>query len=107
LAHSHKSLTQKTNEPEKLHYETQNDNRDRSRGNKEGTTKIQPSHLEERGEEWLEQLGAIREGEQKLNATTTEEEMEIQQQRNQIHKVKEKIESTYYQATQIEIDKRP
>ena len=33
--------------------------------------------------------------------------MEIHQQRNQIRKLKEKIESTYYQVTQIEIDKRP
>ena len=39
-------------------------------------------------------------------AFTTEEEMEIRQQRNQIHKLKEKIESTYYRVTQIEIDKR-
>jgi hypothetical protein len=40
-------------------------------------------------------------------ATTTEEEMEIHEQRNQIYKLKEKIESTYYQVIQIEIDKRP
>jgi len=33
--------------------------------------------------------------------------MEIHQQRNQIYKLKEKIESTYYHVTQIEIDKRP
>ena len=33
--------------------------------------------------------------------------MEIQQQRNQNRKLKERIESAYYQATQIEIDKRP
>jgi hypothetical protein len=39
--------------------------------------------------------------------TTTEEETEIQQQRNQIYKVKEKIESMYYRVTQIEIDNRP
>jgi hypothetical protein len=68
--------------------------------------KSQPSHLEER--EQLEQLGTIGEDEQKLNATTTtEEEVEIHQQRNQIHKLKEKIESTYYQIIQIEIDKQP
>jgi len=68
----------------------------------------QRSHLEEREEEELEYWGTIRDGEQKLGATsTTEEEMEICQQRNLIHKLKEKIESTYYQVTQIEIDKRP
>ena len=67
----------------------------------------QRSHLEER-EEHLEHSGTIREGEQKPDAaSTTEEETEIHQQRNQIHKLKEKIESAYYQVTQIEIDKRP
>jgi hypothetical protein len=39
--------------------------------------------------------------EQKQNsAPTTEEEMENHQQRNDINKLKEKIESTYYQGTQ-------
>jgi hypothetical protein len=33
--------------------------------------------------------------------------MGVHQQRSDICKSKEKIESTYYQATQIEIDKRP
>jgi hypothetical protein len=33
--------------------------------------------------------------------------MEIHQQRSAIYKLKEKIESTYYQVTQTEIDKRP
>jgi hypothetical protein len=33
--------------------------------------------------------------------------METHQQRTVICKLKEKIESTYYQVTQIEIDKRP
>ena len=90
---------QETNEPEKLCCETQKDNRDRSRGNKE-LQKSQPSHPEERGEEQLEKLGTIREGEQKLNAATTiEEETVIQQQMNQIHKVKEESESMYYQVT--------
>jgi len=36
-----------------------------------------------------------------------QKETETHQQRNQIYKLKEKIESTYYQVTQIEIDKRP
>jgi len=63
----------------------------------------QRSHLEEREEEELEHSGTIRDGEQKADAaSTTEEETEIHQQR----KLK-KIESTYYQVTQIEIDKRP
>ena len=67
----------------------------------------QRSHLEER-EEQLEHSGTIRDGEQKPDAaSTTEEETKIHQQRNQIHKLKEKTESTYYQGTQIEIDKRP
>ena len=67
----------------------------------------QRSHLEEREEEKLELSGTIRDGEQKPNAAfTTEEETEIHQQRNQIHKLKEKIESAYYQVTQIEIGKR-
>jgi len=66
----------------------------------------QRSHLEEREEEQLQHLGTIRDSEQKPDAaSTTEEETEIYQQRNQIHKLKEKIESTY-QVTQIEIDKR-
>jgi len=63
------------------------------------------SHLEEREEEGLEHSGTIRDGEQKpVAASTTEEEAETHQQRNQIHKLKEKIEITYYQVTQIEID---
>ena len=33
--------------------------------------------------------------------------MEIHQQRDQTYKLKEKIESTYYQVTQIAIDNRP
>jgi len=52
----------------------------------------QRNHLEEREEEKLEHSGTIRDGEQKLNAASaTEEETEIHQQRNQIHKLKEKI----------------
>jgi hypothetical protein len=47
-------------------------------------------------------------GVQKQNfAPTTEEQMENHQQRNDISKVKEKIESAYYQVTQKEINKRP
>ena len=67
----------------------------------------QRSHLEET-EEKLEHSGTIRDGKQKPNAaSTTEEETEIHQQRNQIYKLKEELESMYYQVTQIEIDKRP
>ena len=68
----------------------------------------QRSHLEEREEEQLEHSGTIRDGEQKLEAASTaEEEMEIHQHHDQICKLKEKIGSTYYQVTQIEIDNRP
>jgi nucleoid DNA-binding protein len=66
------------------------------------------SHLEEREEEELEYPGTIRDREQRpITAFTTEEETEIHQQRDQTHKLKEKIESTYYQVTQIAIDNRP
>jgi len=65
------------------------------------------SRLEERKEE-LDDSGTIRDGEQKPDAAyTKEEETEIHQQRNQVHKLKEKIENTYYQVTQIEIDETP
>jgi len=68
----------------------------------------QRSHLEEREEEELEHSGTTRDGKQKPDAaSTTEDETEIHQQRNQIYKLKEKIVSTYYQVTLIEIDKRP
>jgi len=71
-----------------------------------GLQESQRSHLEER-EEQLEHLGNIRDGEQMPDATsTTEEEPEIHQQRNQIRKLKKKIECTYYQATRIENVKR-
>jgi hypothetical protein len=99
---------QETNESEKLHYETQKGNGDGSQGNKKRTEKNQRSHLEEREEVKQEHLGTIRDDEQKPNATfTTDKEMVIHQQREQIYKLKEKIESTYYQETQIAIDKRP
>ena len=68
----------------------------------------QRRHLEETEEEELEHPGTIRDREQKPNtAFTTEEETEIHQQRDQIYKLKEKIENTYYQVTQIAIDNRP
>jgi len=68
----------------------------------------QGSHLEEREEEKQENLGTKRDDEQKPNAAfTKEEEMEIHQQREQIYKLKEKIERMYYQVTQTAIDKRP
>jgi len=57
-------------------------------------------------EEELEHLGTIRVGEQKLDAVFTIEKSEIYKPRNHIHKLIEKIESTY-QVTQIEINKRP
>jgi hypothetical protein len=68
----------------------------------------QRSHLEEGEEEELEYLGTIRDREQKPNtAFTIVEETGIHQQRDQIYKLKEKIESIYYQVTQIAIDNRP
>jgi small-conductance mechanosensitive channel len=67
----------------------------------------QRRHLEEKEEEELEHSGTLRDGEQKPDAAFTTEEPEIHQQRNQIHKLKEKIESTYCHVTQIENDKRP
>jgi hypothetical protein len=67
----------------------------------------QRSHLEEREEEIREHLGSTRDDEEKSNVTfTTEEEMETRQQREQIYKLKEKIEKTYYQVKQTAIDKR-
>jgi hypothetical protein len=69
----------------------------------------QRSHLNEREEEeQSEQLYTINEEDKKQNSEpTTVVEMEIHQQRSAICKLKEKIESTYYQVTQIEIGKRP
>jgi hypothetical protein len=55
-----------------------------------------------------EQMYTINEEEKKQNSEpTTVVEMEIHQQRSAICKLKEKIESTYYQVLQIEIDKKP
>ena len=57
----------------------------------------QRSHLEEREEEELQHPGTIKDREQKPNTVfTTEEETVIYQQRDQTHKLKEIIESTYY-----------
>jgi hypothetical protein len=97
----------KTNESEKLHYETQKDNGDESQGDRERTaTKTGESPRREK--EKQEHLGTKRNDEQKPNAAfTKEEEMEIHQQREQIYKLKEKTERTYYRVTQIAIDKRP
>jgi SAM-dependent MidA family methyltransferase len=52
----------------------------------------QRSHLEEREEEKLEQTCTVKNGEQKPNLVfTTEEELEIQQHKDQIHKLREKL----------------
>jgi hypothetical protein len=97
-----------TYEPEKLYHEEQKNNRVGDGRNKEGTSRAQRSHLYEREEEeQSEQLYTINEGEKKQNSEpTTVVQMEIHQQRSAICKLKEKIESTYYQVTRIEIDKR-
>jgi hypothetical protein len=56
----------------------------------------------------LVHTGTIKDDEHKPNAVpTTGEEMEIQQHRHQINKLREKIKSTYYQMTQITMDNRP
>jgi hypothetical protein len=63
---------------------------------------------DEREEEQLEHPGTIRNDEQKPSAVfTTQEEMGIHQHRDQIHKLRRKIESTCYQVTQIAIDNQP
>jgi hypothetical protein len=68
----------------------------------------QRSHLDEREEEKLEQPCTMKNGEQKPSLEfTTEEESEIQQHKDQINKLREKIESTYYQVTQITMYNRP
>jgi hypothetical protein len=68
----------------------------------------QRSYLEEREEEKLEHPSSIKDEEQNPSTVfTTEEETEIHQHRNQIHKLREKTESTYYQVTQITMDNRP
>ena len=66
------------------------------------------SSLEEREGDQLEHQAIIKDGEGKLNILSTKEgEAEIQKQREQISKLKEKIESTFYQVKQMEVDKRP
>jgi hypothetical protein len=69
----------------------------------------QRSHLSQREEEeQSEQLYTINEDEKKQNSQlTTVVEMEIHQQSSGICKLKEKTKSTYYQVSQVEIDKRP
>jgi predicted TIM-barrel enzyme len=68
----------------------------------------QRSQPAEREEETLVHTGTIKDDEHKPNAViTTGEETETQQHRDQINKVREKIESTYYQVTQITMDNRP
>jgi TolA-binding protein len=74
---------------------------------KRGMQTSQRSHPAEREEEMLVHTDTIKDDEHKLNAVTTTEETETQQHRDQITKLREKIESTYYQVTQITIDNRP
>jgi uncharacterized FlaG/YvyC family protein len=67
----------------------------------------QRSHPAER-EEMLVHTGTIIDDEHNLNTvTTTGEETETQQHRDQITKLREKIESADYQVTQITMDNRP
>ena len=68
----------------------------------------QRSHPAEREEETLVHMDTIKDDEYMLNAVTTiGEETETQQHRDQITKLREKIESAYYQVTQITIENRP
>jgi hypothetical protein len=68
----------------------------------------QTSHQEEKGKGELEHPGTMGDGEQQPSTvSTTEEETEILQCREQIYKLRRKIESTYYQVTQMAIDNRP
>jgi hypothetical protein len=70
----------------------------------------QKHHLNEREEQQQqpERLYIINEEEKEQNSEpTTVAEMETHQQRSAICKLQEKIESTYYQVTQIGTDKRP
>jgi len=68
----------------------------------------QRSQPAEREEETLVHMGTIKDDEHKLNTvTTTGEETETQKHRDQINKLREKIDSTYYQVTQITMDNRP
>jgi hypothetical protein len=68
----------------------------------------QRSQLAERKERKQVHTGTIKDDEPKLNAvSTTEEETGSQQHKDQISKLREKIESTYYQLTQMTMDNRP
>jgi hypothetical protein len=65
------------------------------------------SQLAGREEVKLVQAVTAEDNEHKLNAVpTTTEETEIPQHRDQINKLREKIENTYYQVTQITMDNR-
>jgi hypothetical protein len=67
----------------------------------------QTSHQEEKKKGEFEHPGTMGDGEQQSAVSTTEEEMEIHQHREQIYKLRRKTESTYYQVTQMAIDNRP
>jgi hypothetical protein len=68
----------------------------------------QTSHQEEKGKGELDHLGSVEDVEQQPSTESTkEEETEIHQHREQIYKLRRKIESTYYQVTQMAIDDRP
>ena len=69
------------------------------------TSRSQPAESEQ---ETLVHTGTIKDDEHKPNAvTTTGEETETQQHRDHINKLRDKIESTYYQVTQTTMDNRP
>ena len=66
------------------------------------------SSLEEREGNQPEHQAIIINGEGKLSVvSTTEGKQKFRNKRDQISKLKGKIESTYYQVTQMEVDKRP
>ena len=68
----------------------------------------QRSQPAEREQETLVHTGTIKDDEHKPKAVTTAgEETETQQNRDQINKLREKIESTYYQVTQITMENTP
>ena len=69
-------------------------------GKKREMQTSQRSQPAEREEETLVHTSTIKGDEHKPNAvTTTGEETETQQHRDQINKLREKIKSTYYQVT--------
>ena len=66
------------------------------------------SSLEEREGNQPEHQAIIINGEGKLSVvSTTEGKQKFRNKRDQISKLRGKIESTYYQVTQMEVDKRP